>query len=234
MMAGLYTGMRLGGLPVRGGLAALVDVLLLAQFAVGHSLMLTARGRAWLARLVPYGLGSPLSTTTFALASSLQLGIVFLLWAPLGDVWWEPTGMLRTAWTVVYAASWLVLMKTMSDAGLGIQTGHLGWSAVVRDRRPIYGDFPAQGTFRHVRQPVYVAFALTLWTGPVWTLDHLLIAGAWTAYCLVGPLFKERRYLGIYGDRFECYRRLVPYWIPRVQPADVRPSLAERPGRAVQ
>ena len=102
----------------------------------------------------------------------------------------------------------------MSDAGLAVQTGFLGWSAVARDRAPIYGDFAAKGTFRVVRQPVYLAFACTLWTGPVWTPDHLLLATAWTGYCVFGPVLKERRYLRAYGERFARYRDRVPYWLP--------------------
>lgn len=226
MVAGLYTGMRFGRGSATGMAAAGADLLLLAQFAVGHSVMLTRSGRAWIARCVPFGLGPALGTTTFALLSSLQLALVFVAWAPLGDVWWEPHGPLRAACSAAYAASWLLLMKTMADAGLGVQTGYLGWAAVVRGRQPAYGDFPARGTFRHVRQPVYVAFALTLWTGPVWTLDHLLAAAAWTAYCLLGPVLKERRYLGFYGDRFDHYRRIVPYWIPQLRPADLGPLAA--------
>lgn len=69
--------------------------------------------------------------------------------------------------------------------------------------------------FRYTRQPVYLAFALTLWTGPVWTPDKLVLALLWTAYCIVGPRFKERRYLQYYGEEFERYRESVPYWLPR-------------------
>lgn len=221
MVVGIHSGMRFGRGPGHGPLALILDVALLAQFAVAHSVMLSARGRAWLGRLAPLGIGPDLRTTTFALLSSLQLLVTFLAWAPLGGVWWQPHGGLRLAFTGAYAASWLLLMKTMADAGLGTQTGHLGWTSIVRGRAPRYGNLPTAGTFRHVRQPIYVAFALILWTGPVWTPDHLLVASAWTAYCLLGPVLKERRYLGFYGPRFDRYRRLVPYWIPRLRPADL-------------
>jgi protein-S-isoprenylcysteine O-methyltransferase Ste14 len=230
MVVGIYSGMRLGHGGVRGSPASLVDVGLLAQFAIVHSVLLSERGRTLLSRLAPLGLGAALRTTTFALVSSLQLALTFVAWAPLGEVWWEPHGPLRVAFTSAYAVSWLLLLKTMADAGLGVQTGHLGWTAVVRGEAPRYGDFPARGTFRHVRQPIYVAFALILWTGPVWTPDHLLVAVGWTAYCLLGPLFKERRYLGFYGVRFERYRRLVPYWCPRLRPVDVSGLRADEPG----
>jgi hypothetical protein len=109
----------------------------------------------------------------------------------------------------------------MADAGLDVQTGYHGWGAVSRGRKPVFRDFAPRGSFRWVRQPVYVAFALTLWTGPVWTIDHLLIASVWTIYCVLAPRHKERRYSQRYGERFTHYRGLVPYWIPRRRPADL-------------
>jgi protein-S-isoprenylcysteine O-methyltransferase Ste14 len=214
MIAGIFSGLRLGRGPFTG-LAALVwDVLLVAQFALLHSFLLTRRGRAVLVRLAPARLGAPLSTTTFALISSLQLLLTFGAWSQLGEVWWEPHGALRAVICAAYGGSWIFLLKAMSDAGMAVQTGFLGWSAVARGREPRFAEFRARGTFRLVRQPVYLAFACTLWTGPVWTPDHLLLAATWTAYCVLGPLLKERRYLDLYGEAFAAYRRRVPYWLP--------------------
>jgi len=59
----------------------------------------------------------------------------------------------------------------------------------------------ADGLFRVTRQPIYVSFALTLWTVPTWTPDQLVIAVVLTAYCLFAPLFKEARYRRIMARR---------------------------------
>lgn len=214
MILGIYTGMTIGRGPFRGPTAWAADALLLAQFPVIHSFLLSRGGRAWLARLAPRGLGDSLSTTTYAIVAALQLLVVFLLWSPSGTLWWRATGSGEIVLAVVYGAAWLFLLRTMGDAGMPVQTGFLGWSAVARDRKPAYGPMPEKGTFRFVRQPVYVAFTLTLWTAPVWTPDRLVLALGWTAYCVFGPLLKERRYARIHGSRFEAYRQKVPYWIP--------------------
>jgi protein-S-isoprenylcysteine O-methyltransferase Ste14 len=139
---------------------------------------------------------------------------VFGLWSPSGVTCWEPTGAPRIALDVAFAASWLVLAKAMADAGLGVQTGAKGWVAVVRGRRPAYGPFPRHGLFRVCRQPVYLAFALTVWTSPSWTPDHLAIAIPWTIYCVLGAQAKERRYLAVFGDEFRAYQRQVGFWWP--------------------
>ena len=80
---------------------------------------------------------------------------------------------------------------------------------------PRFGAFPTQGLFRWVRQPVYIGFALTLWTGPVWTPDRLVLALAWTAYCVTAPRLKERRMVRRHGENYARYQREVPYMLPR-------------------
>jgi protein-S-isoprenylcysteine O-methyltransferase Ste14 len=221
MMAGLYTGMMMGLGGLHGAWAILGDFLLLAQFPLAHSLLLSTRGRRWLSHLAPLGLGNALGTTTYATIASWQLLATFVLWSPLGQPWWTPRGATLAALSIAYGGAWLLLLKTMTDAGLAVQTGYLGWGAVVRGRSPAYGPFRPRGTFRWVRQPVYVAFALTLWTAPVWTVDHLVLAATWTAYCVLAPRNKERRYLRAHGEQFERYRQLVPYWVPNTRPVDL-------------
>jgi protein-S-isoprenylcysteine O-methyltransferase Ste14 len=216
MGVGLYLGLTPGRGPFHGAAALCADALLAALFVTVHSFLLTERGGRVLERLAPLGLGRDLASTTFAWIASLQLLMTFALWSPIGPVWWEPHGAARAALTAAYAASWALLLKAMSDAGLAVQTGALGWRAVAAGRRPSFGCFPTEGCFRFVRQPVYLAFALTLWTGAVWTPDHLFLALAWTAYCALGPRLKERRYLRRHGEAFARWREGVPYWLPRL------------------
>ena len=221
MMVALFTGLTTGLGPLRGGWAAAANALLVLQFPVLHSFFLGPVGRKWMKRLAPAGLGRDLGTTLFSIFASLQLTLVFFLWSPSGTVWYRPQSAAGwIGWGVPYAASWALLVKAMGDAGLAVQMGSLGWWAVFRGRAPAYPPFEVRGLYRYVRQPVYIAFALTLWTGAVWTPDRLVLALAWTAYCLVGPLLKERRYRQHYGDAFAQYQDSIPYWIPR------RPAIA--------
>ena len=214
MMWSLRSGMRAGLGPFRGTSASLANAALVLHFPLLHSYLLTAPGRARVARLVPFGLGRDLATTTYATGASLQLLLVFGLWSPSGVTWWEPEGALRTGFDAAFAGSWLLLAKAMGDAGLGIQSGAQGWLAVARGRKPGYGAFPQHGLFRWCRHPVYLAFALTLWTGAVWTPDHLAIAVVLTSYCVLGAHVKERRYLAAFGDEFRAYQQRVGFWWP--------------------
>lgn len=214
MFVSLYRGLSFGLLHLHGWTAVMDDVLLVAQFALGHSLLLSDKGRRFLARLAPLNLGRDLSTTVFAGLASLQLLAVFLLWSPSEVVWAAPEGWLKQGLTVLYVGSWILLAKSMSDAGLDTQIGILGWRSIWQGRRPAYRPFSRTGMFRHSRQPIYSSFTLILWTAPVWTVDHLLVAVVWTAYCAAAPVIKERRYLRWYGASYDRYRRRVAYWFP--------------------
>ncbi len=216
MAMGLLKGMERSIGPFDGAAAAVVNGVLLIQFPLVHSALLTRRGRKVLGALAPADLRSSLSPTTYALVAALQIGLTFGLWSPSGIVLWRPAGIVETIHIGAFAAAWIFLAKALFDAGLGLQTGWIGWTAAWRGRRPRYPDLPETGLFKHCRQPIYLGFALVLWTGPVWTLDHLAIAIAWGAYCAIGPLYKERRFAAIYGTNFEAYRRRVPYLIPRL------------------
>ncbi|MDJ0993295.1 MAG: isoprenylcysteine carboxylmethyltransferase family protein [Dinoroseobacter sp.] len=216
MLVGLFTGMQTGFGQLTGWTAWVVNILLLAQFPLGHSFFLSNRGRSILCKLAPYGTGKILATTTYATIASLQLLALFTLWSPSGVILWQASGPTLWLLCVAYAVSWVLLTKASFDAGPTVQAGSLGWMALLRNRAPVYPDMPEKGLFRVVRQPIYVSFALVLWCVPVWTPDQLLIATSYTAYCILAPRLKERRFERFYGDRFRAYRARVPYWLPRL------------------
>jgi methanethiol S-methyltransferase len=216
MIAAMFFGMSesLGRVPWPW--AVIANAALILQFPLGHSIFLTGSGSRWLVRLIPGPHGATLATTTYAIIASIQLLALFVLWTPSGVVWWRAEGIAFSAICMAYAASWLLLIKASFDAGAEVQSGALGWMSLMAKIRPVFPDMPTDGLFRLVRQPIYVAFALTLWTVPVWTPDQLVLAISFTAYCLLAPRLKERRFAARYGEQFQNYRATVPYAIPRL------------------
>lgn len=214
MMATMYFGMSRSIGTVAQPWNWIANAALLIQFPLVHSLLLGTRGRALLGRLAPAGLGGTLSTTTYVTIASLQVFALFAFWSPTGIVWWQASGSALVGMSVLYSASWLLLGKSMADAGLALQTGSLGWVALFRGIKPVYPPMPVTGLFRLTRQPIYVSFTLTLWTVPTWTPDQLVLALTLTAYCLAAPLRKEARFRRIYGAEFDRYAREVRYWLP--------------------
>ncbi|MEM1365229.1 MAG: bifunctional 2-polyprenyl-6-hydroxyphenol methylase/3-demethylubiquinol 3-O-methyltransferase UbiG, partial [Pseudomonadota bacterium] len=204
-----------------GPLAIIVNAMLVLQFPLAHSFLLTKRGRAFLNLLAPPDAAKTLQTTSYALLASVQLILAFQLWSPSGIVWWQAEGWVLYALSGLYALSWTFLGLAILNSSLQLQSGALGWLALLQNRRPQFPDMPTHGLYRFLRHPIYLAFALTLWTVPTWTPDQLALAVVWTAYCLLAPKLKERRFIAIHGDRYEAYRKKVPYMAPTASPAPI-------------
>jgi methanethiol S-methyltransferase len=215
MIVAMFFGLSLGLGQVPWPWAVLANATLLAQFPLGHSLLLTKRGRGLLAQVIPFGFGGTLSTTTYAIVASLQLLALFVLWTPSGIIFWRAEDWVFWVMCGAYVSTWLLLAKASFDAGLEVQSGGLGWLSLLQNLKLVFPDMPQTGLFRLIRQPIYVAFALTLWTVPVWTPDQLALAVTYTSYCLLAPKLKEQRFSAFYGQRFAEYKSRVPYALPR-------------------
>ncbi|MEO0327767.1 MAG: isoprenylcysteine carboxylmethyltransferase family protein [Pseudomonadota bacterium] len=194
--------------------AIMVNGLLILQFPLAHSWLLTGQGGKLLACILPGEYGSTLSTTTYAIVASIQLLLLFAFWTPSGIILWQAEG--ETFWFLcsAYATSWLLLAIASFDAGVEVQSGALGWLSMLANKKPVFPDMPTLGLFNFIRHPIYAAFVLTLWTVPTWTPDQLCLAISLTLYCILAPILKERRFVRRYGKRFESYCNEVPYMIP--------------------
>lgn len=216
MISAMFFGMSKSLGQISWPWAIITNSILLMQFPIAHSLLLSRRGVRFLAHIIPGPYGATLSTTSYAIIASAQLLALFVLWTPSGIIWWQAKETVFWLITATYVTSWMLLIKASFDAGAEVQSGALGWMSLMANKSPIYPDMPTTGLFRIIRQPIYVSFALTLWTVPVWTPDQLVLAISFTAYCLIAPLFKERRFAERYGVRFQRYCEFVPYALPRL------------------
>ncbi|MCR9110936.1 isoprenylcysteine carboxylmethyltransferase family protein [Marivita sp. XM-24bin2] len=216
MMVAMFFGMSESFGTVPWPWAILVNAVLILQFPLLHSFLLSKRGTKIVSRLVPGPHGGTLATTTYAIIASLQLSALFLLWTPSGIIWYRAEGTAFVLICIAYAATWLLLLKASFDAGAEVQSGALGWMSLLGKIKPVFPGMPTQGLFRLIRQPIYVAFALTLWAVPVWTPDQMALAVSYTAYCLLAPRLKERRFEQRYGTAFDRYRDRVPYVLPKL------------------
>ncbi|HEU4419571.1 MAG TPA: isoprenylcysteine carboxylmethyltransferase family protein, partial [Planctomycetota bacterium] len=134
MALALATGLQLGcgTLPAPYGTAA--NLLLVLQFPLVHSFLLSVRGRPWLHRLSPVGHGRTLALSTYVMLGSGQLLLAFWAWTPTGTVWHTPHGVLGAVQYALFALAWLFLVVALRDAGLPVQSGAAGWWALLRDR----------------------------------------------------------------------------------------------------
>lgn len=206
--------------------AVLADLGLLTVFALQHSVMARKPFKRFLTRFIPV----PAERSTYVLASSAALALLFWKWEPLGGVVWNvESTMARGALYAGGAFGWaLVLFTTFVINHFDL----FGLRQVWRELRgqpqtPI--PFVAPLLYRMVRHPLYVGWMFAFWSTPTMTVTHLLFACVTTAYILVAIQLEERdlmREHPEYGD----YRTRVPMLVPVLRRRQAEPTTIDAVG----
>jgi methanethiol S-methyltransferase len=193
--------------------AVVVDLLLLAMFAVQHTVMARTWFKRWWTRLVPV----QAERATFVLAASAILALLFWAWRPVGPDLWHLSGPGAAVLLAVYAAGWAV---AVSSTFLVSHADLFGLRQAWRPARRIPytpPPFTERGLYRRIRHPLMAGFLIVFWATPVMTAGHLLFAAAATGYIAVGIAFEEHDLRLALGETYAAYRARVPALIPRLR-----------------
>lgn len=212
-LAGFATPTALDGPRTTGlGRALAVDGLLVALFAVQHSVMARPRFKAWLTRYVPHAA----ERSTYVLATNAALLAMFVWWEPLGGrVWSVEHEAARAVIWCLYAAGWAtVLVTTFLINHFDLFGLRQVWLE-FRGREYTALPFVTPGPYRFIRHPLYVGWLLVFWSAPTMTASHLAFALGMTAYILIAIVFEERDLVRFHPGYAE-YRRKVPMFVPRL------------------
>ena len=199
-----------GGDPTPLGLALLVDGLLLGLFAVQHSVMARASFKRWSSRVIP----PAVERSTFVLAASLCLAVLYWQWRPLASTALWSWGALAPAIVVASLLGWLiVVLSTFMLDHFELFGLRQVWYAFRGRPTPGLG-FATPAFYKAVRHPIYLGFIIAFWATPIMTLGHFLFAAGTTAYILVAIQLEERDLVRRYGDEYREYRRQVWMLLP--------------------
>jgi protein-S-isoprenylcysteine O-methyltransferase Ste14 len=191
--------------------AVAVNLLLLLLFAVQHTVM----ARPWFKRHWTRVVPESAERTSFVLAASLLLVLLFWLWRPIGGTVWSLSGPYAAALWAVYIAGWVAAVGStflISHSDLfGLR------QAWLNTRRVRYSPptFRQRGIYGRIRHPLMSAFVIVFWSTPTMTAGHLLFAAAATGYILVGIAFEEHDLIQSLGGTYIAYRARVPALAPR-------------------
>lgn len=198
------------GLAVPLGEAVAVNVLLLGLFAVQHSVMARPAFKRWWTRFVP----PQVERSTYVLASSLALILLFWLWRPMPGLVWEAEQPVAAVLWVVFGVGWvLVLISTFLLDHFDL-FGLRQVFVYARGQPHIPPPFRTPALYRVVRHPIMLGFLIAFWATPTMTWGHLLFAGMTTAYILVGVFLEERDLKHAFGGTYEDYRQRVGMIVP--------------------
>ena len=192
------------------GTSLLVNLGLLGLFAVQHSVMARPAFKRLWTRIVP----EPVERSTYVLASSLALILLFWQWRPLGGVVWDiqnPAG--RAVMYAGFAFGWLLVLVTTFLLNHFELFGLRQVWLHLRGRPYTPLPFNTPGPYRLVRHPLYVGWFFAFWATPTMTATHLLFAVMTTAYILIAIRLEEHDLVNALPEYAE-YRRRVPMLIP--------------------
>ena len=190
-----------------------MNVVLLGLFAVQHSVMARPAFKRWWTRTVP----PHVERSTFVLASSLLLILLFWQWCPMPWVVWEVEqpvvatafwGLFGVGWLFVFVSSFLIDHFDL----FGLRQVYL----FAKDQPYSPPPFRTTAFYRFVRHPIMLGFVIGFWATPRMTWGHLLFAVMTTAYILVGVGLEERDLRQTFGGTYDEYRQQVSMLFPRI------------------
>lgn len=195
--------------------AVVVNLMLLAVFAVQHSVMARRGFKRWCTRIVP----PAVERSTFVLAATAALALLLWQWRPIREpVIWAVTDPIGAALLeAVFWFGWTMLLISTFLISHFELFGLRQVFARMAGRPLPEPEFRTPGFYRYVRHPIYVGFLLGFWATPVMTAGHLLFAIGTTGYILIGIWFEERDLIAQYGERYRTYRRQVGMLLPRLR-----------------
>lgn len=209
------------------GKALVVNSLLLAAFAVQHTIMARPGFKHWITRFVP----KAVERSIYVFAASAILLIAFWQWRPMPAVIWQiensALSVVLTAGTwlgfgIVFLSSFFI--NHFDLFGLRQVWLHLTNKAYTSPA------FRLTGLYKYVRHPLMLGFLIAFWSTPMMSAGHLLFSVLVTGYIFVGIQFEERDLDRAHGEVYQEYRRSVPMLIPYkgAGPVSIIESMAHR------
>jgi protein-S-isoprenylcysteine O-methyltransferase Ste14 len=191
--------------------AVVVNLLLMSLFAVQHSVMARQGFKAWWTRIIP----KPIERSTYVLAASSCLLLLFWQWRPIPAVVWQvedPNLAVTVAmfslvgWVLVFTSTFII--NHFELFGVSQVVHHLVDKEVPAPR------FRTPLLYKFVRHPIYLGFIIAFWAAPVMTIGHMLFAAVTTAYIFVGIWLEERDLIEMFGEQYREYKQRVSMLIP--------------------
>jgi len=191
--------------------ALIINLSLLAIFAVQHSVMARTTFKKWLTQYIP----ESAERSTYVLFSNLAMIAIFIWWEPMGGIVWQfESTTAKTILFSLYMFGWAtVLISTFLINHFelfGLQQIWRQWQEIPMPTPK----FVMPSLYKLVRHPLYVGWIVVFWASATMTVAHLLFAVMCTAYIVIAIRFEEKDLVNEFGEQYQAYQKNVPMLVP--------------------
>lgn len=197
--------------------AVIIDLVLLGLFGLQHSVMARPGFKRRWTRVVP----NSVERSTYVLASTAVLALLYWQWRPIDSVIWDIDGAGAVLLWALYVFGWAI---TVSSTFLIDHFELFGLSQVFRNwsgRSLPDEEFRTPLLYRLVRHPLMVGFLISFWATPHMTAGHVLFAAVGSTYIVVAVRFEERDLVASMPE-YRDYMRTTPRFVPGTRPRHAR------------
>lgn len=189
----------------------LVNAALLSVFVVQHAVMARPAFKRWWTTIIP----PAAERSTFVLAASACLGLVYWGWHPLPQTIWridQPfivatlNALSLIGWAIVLYSSFLINHFDL----FGLRQAWNHWCRAT----PTPVGFRLVSLYKLVRHPLMLGFLIAFWAAPTMSIGRLAFAMLTTGYIVFGTRLEENDLVREHGERYRAYQRNVPAFFP--------------------
>ncbi len=200
-----------GGASATFGTALLINTVLLGLFAAQHNIMARPAFKEKWTKIVP----KSVERSTYVLATSLVLLLLFSQWRPMPNEVWSVGGIGATVLTTLFWLGWVIVLASTLLLNhfelFGLKQVFLNF----KQQEPAQAVFRTPLLYKLVRHPLMLGFLVAFWAAPTMTQGHLVFAIITTVWILGTIRFLEEPDLvDIFGDTYRQYQNDVNMIIP--------------------
>lgn len=199
-----------GGTAAEWSTALMINIALLAVFAIQHTVMARPAFKARWTQIIP----EAAERSTFVMVTNLLFIVLFWQWRPMPELVWSVDGGMATALWALFWFGWLIVFLStfMIDHFdlFGVRQVAMHLQGKEYTRPPYVERF----FYRFVRHPLMFGFVIAFWAAPEMSQGRLLFAVMTTGYVLVGLHIEERDLVLAHGDSYRDYQKRVPMLLP--------------------
>ena len=188
------------------------NVLMITLFGLQHSLMARKTMKQLWGALIP----PVLHRSTYVLASSVMLMVVFMQWIPMKyKIWNLAKTPVGTVLLIISLSGWLLALGStfLKDhfKRYGLRQAYNFFHDQETQEDPLWS---MPGLYQYVRHPIAFGLLIAFWFTPTMTVGHLIFTLGMTTYLVVGTTLVDEDLTLKHGEGYKGYKKKVSKLIP--------------------